>query len=83
VGDAEKVAGPGAYLALEVADCPDEEAQATVANSVTILDEDRVICESVQRNLASGSARPAVLSPRHEGGVALVHELVALALGGP
>jgi hypothetical protein len=83
VGDAEQVAGPGAYLALEVADCPVEEAPATVANSVAILDEVRVICESVQRNLASGSGRPAVPSPRHEGGVARVHELVARALGGP
>jgi choline monooxygenase len=53
-----------------------------VASSVAILDEDRVICEAVQRNLGSGLARPGVLSPRHEAGVALVQELVADALGG-
>ena len=71
------------YTFFASADCPDEEAEATVANSVTILDEDRVICEAVQRNLASGSSRSAVLSPRHEGGVALVHDLVAEALARP
>ena len=41
---------------------------AAVASSVAILDEDRAICEAVQRNLASGLARPGVLSPRHEAG---------------
>jgi choline monooxygenase len=52
-----------------------------VAGSVAILDEDRAICEAVQRNLASGLARPGVLSPKHEAGVALVQALVADALG--
>jgi len=51
-----------------------------VANSMTILEEDRVICEAVQRNLASGLARPGVLSPRHESGVALVQTLIAEAI---
>ena len=51
-----------------------------MASSVGVLDEDRVICEAVQRNLASGLARPGVLSPRHEGGVALVQRLVADAV---
>ena len=59
---------------------PAGEAEATVENSVRVLDEDRVICEAVQRNLASGVSRPPVLSPRHEGGVALVHHLVERAL---
>ena len=68
------------YTFFAAADCPEDEAVATVTNSVMIVEEDRVICESVQRNLASGSSRSAVLSPRHEGGVALVHELVARAL---
>ena len=51
-----------------------------MASSVAILDEDRAICEAVQRNLASGLARPGVLSPRHEAGVALVQTLVDDAL---
>ena len=68
------------YTFFASEDCPDEEARATVANSVTILDEDRTICEAVQRNLASGSSAPAVFSPSHEDGVALVHELVTRAL---
>ncbi|MGD0883045.1 MAG: SRPBCC family protein [Acidimicrobiales bacterium] len=59
---------------------PDDEARATVENSERVLDEDRVICEAVQRNLASGLSRAPVLSPRHEDGVALVHQLVERAL---
>lgn len=58
----------------------DDEVEGSVASSLAILDEDRVICESVQRNLASGLARPGVLSPRHEAGVALFQSLVADAL---
>jgi choline monooxygenase len=61
---------------------PVAEAEASVASSVAILDEDRTICEAVQRNLGSGLARPGVLSPRHEAGVALVQALVTDALGG-
>jgi choline monooxygenase len=64
-------------------DTPDAEVEAAVASSVGILEEDRAICEAVQRNLASGLARPGLLSPRHEAGVALVHRLVARALAGP
>jgi choline monooxygenase len=59
---------------------PRDEVEGAVAGSVGVLDEDRVICEAVQRNLASGLARPGVLSPRHEGGVALVQRLVADAV---
>jgi len=61
---------------------PLEVAEGAVASSVAILDEDREICEAVQRNLASGLVRPGVLSPRHEAGVALVQALVADALLG-
>ena len=59
---------------------PRDEVEGAVAGSVGVLDEDRVICEAVQRNLASGLARQGVLSPRHEGGVALVQRLVADAV---
>jgi choline monooxygenase len=68
------------YTFCFAADTPVEEAERAVAGSVAILDEDRAICEAVQRNLASGLARPGVLSPRHEAGVALVQSLVADAL---
>jgi choline monooxygenase len=34
------------------------------------LDEDKAICEAVQRNLDSGVYTTGVLSPRHEQGVA-------------
>jgi phenylpropionate dioxygenase-like ring-hydroxylating dioxygenase large terminal subunit len=56
------------------------EVERAVASSVGILEEDRRICEAVQRNLASGLAGPARLSPRHEGGVALLQGLVERAL---
>jgi choline monooxygenase len=42
----------------------------TVRLSEITLDEDRTICEAVQRNLDSGVYTTGVLSPRHEQGVA-------------
>jgi choline monooxygenase len=59
---------------------PADERSATIASSDTILEEDRVICEAVQRNMASGAYDGGVLSPRHEGGVAYVQSLVLRAL---
>jgi choline monooxygenase len=61
----------------------EEEAQAAVDISLAILEEDRDICEAVQRTLASGLALPGILSPRHERGVGLVRDLVAGALARP
>jgi choline monooxygenase len=58
----------------------DVEMEQAVSSSVGILEEDRRICEAVQRNLSSGLAGPARLSPRHEEGVALVQTLVERAL---
>ena len=46
-----------------------------------IHDEDRMICEAVQRGLASCLYAPGNLSPRHEQGVGLVQDLVEAALG--
>jgi choline monooxygenase len=52
------------------------DPSATDANAETvrigcqILDEDRAICEAVQRNLESGVYEHGRLSPRHENGVA-------------
>lgn len=61
---------------------PDEEVRATIASSDAILDEDRTICEAVQRNMASGVYTPGPLSPRHERGVAEVQRQVLAALEG-
>lgn len=47
----------------------------------TILDEDRVICERVQHNLAAGVYDTGVLSPRHENGVAAFQQWVRESLG--
>jgi choline monooxygenase len=62
---------------------PDNERHDAVASSTTILEEDRVICEAVQRNLSSGLYQAGPLSPRHEAGVALVQSLVRRALEAP
>jgi choline monooxygenase len=61
----------------------DDEIAATIASSDTILDEDRMICEAVQRNMACGLYERGVLSPRHEAGVEDVQRqvLAALAVG--
>lgn len=69
------------YIFFFAPSVPPSEAQRSIDSSVAILEEDRVICEAVQRNLSSGLARPGPLSPRHEGGVALVQSLVEQALG--
>ena len=50
--------------------------------SLEVLDEDRVICEAVQRNLESGVYDLGRLSPRHENGVAYLQSLVREAVGG-
>jgi choline monooxygenase len=68
------------YVFFFAEDTPLEEAQAAVASSNTILDEDRRICEAVQRNYSSGLYAGGVLSPRHERGVADVQRRVLRAL---
>ena len=42
---------------------------AVVDMGCTVLDEDRAICEAVQRNLEAGVYDVGVLSPKHENGV--------------
>ncbi len=59
---------------------PPDEQQAAVDSSTTVLDEDRAICEAVQRAMASGLYQGGWCSPRHEGGVRLVQALVAAAM---
>jgi len=61
-------------------DTSEHEAGAAVDSSIRILEEDRTICEAVQRNLTAGVFQPQVLSPRHEVGVQRVHSLVTRAL---
>jgi choline monooxygenase len=55
-------------------------AQAAVAASGAVLDEDRRIVEAVQANLNSGRYRPGPLSPRHEHGVRAFHDLIRQAV---
>ena len=59
----------------------DADAEKTsVASSEAIMEEDRIICEAVQRRLASGAYDSGLLSPRHEAGVAAFQRLVREAL---
>jgi choline monooxygenase len=48
--------------------------------SAQLMEEDRAICEAVQRNLESGAYDTGELSPRHEQGVAAFQELVRAAV---
>jgi choline monooxygenase len=57
-----------------------DECEATIASSDQILEEDRIICEAMQRNMSSGLYDGGVLSPRHENGVAYFQSLVLESL---
>ena len=52
-----------------------------VAMGCAVLDEDRAICEAVQRNLESGVYDTGRLSPRHENGVHAFQQWVRASLG--
>ena len=54
-----------------------------IAASEVIVDEDVMIVEATQRNLASGVYHSGLLSPRHENGLAAFHALIDSAVGGP
>jgi choline monooxygenase len=61
---------------------PDAAANAeTMRLSATTLDEDRAICEAVQRNLDAGVYDTGLLSPRHEQGVAAFQRWLREAVG--
>jgi choline monooxygenase len=47
-----------------------EACDAVISSSSQVTAEDVAICESVQRNLESGTYDSGWLSPKHEGGVA-------------
>jgi phenylpropionate dioxygenase-like ring-hydroxylating dioxygenase large terminal subunit len=56
------------------------EREAALAMCARVTDEDRRICEAVQRNLRAGIYRSGRLSPRHEGGVFAFQQRVRAAL---
>jgi choline monooxygenase len=53
-----------------------------LAFSATVCDEDRRICEAVQRNLSAGVYESGLLSPRHEHAVADFHRRILAARKG-
>ena len=57
-----------------------ESYEESMRMSAQLMEEDRAICEAVQRNLESGAYETGELSPRHEQGVAAFQELVRAAL---
>ena len=68
------------YLFADGADAAHQEA--SIKLSLELLDEDRRICEAVQRNLESGVYDSGTLSPRHEDGVGYFQSLVRAAVLG-
>lgn len=59
-----------------------ETRDAVIRASSQVTAEDVAICESVQRNLESGSYDTGWLSPKHEGGVAAFQRWVRESLDG-
>ena len=57
-----------------------DEVEASIASSDAILEEDRIICEAVQRNYESGAYAGGLLSPRFENGVEYVQSMVLRSL---
>jgi choline monooxygenase len=57
-----------------------EAREAALAMCARVTEEDRRICESVQRNLRAGVYRSGRLSPRHENGVFAFQERMRSAL---
>ncbi len=60
-----------------------QESEESARMSAQLMEEDRAICEAVQRNLESGAYDTGELSPKHEQGVAAFQELVRAALAAP
>ena len=55
------------------------DINAVIALSDTVMDQDRRMVESVQRNLEAGTYRGGLLSPRHEHGLQQFQDLVRAA----
>jgi choline monooxygenase len=70
------------YFFRDLSPVAQAENDEVVRLSLEVLDEDRAICEAVQRNLESGVYDHGRLSPRHEQGVAYLQSLVREAVGG-
>ncbi len=62
------------FVDPDAADVPD-----VIALADTVMEQDRRMVESVQRNLAAGTYHDGLLSPRHESGLAQFHHLVRAA----
>jgi choline monooxygenase len=56
-----------------------ERNRLDVDASSRICEEDKAICEAVQRNLNAGAYGSGLLSPRHEAGIADFHHRVRIA----
>ncbi len=69
------------YTYLFAPGTSEREQDASIKLSLELLEEDRRICEAVQRNLDAGVYQGGPLSPRHEGGVARFQSLVRTAVG--
>jgi choline monooxygenase len=65
------------YLFLEPGTVAAKESERL---SMLLMDEDRAMCEAVQRNLDAGVYDTGRLSPRHEQGVAQFQDLLRAAL---
>ena len=70
------------YFFRELSSTAQAENDEVVRLSLEVLDEDRAICEAVQRNLESGVYDHGRLSPRHEQGVGYFQSLVREAVDG-
>jgi choline monooxygenase len=69
------------YFFRDVSPAAHAANEEAVRLSLEVLDEDRKICEAVQRNLESGAYDAGRLSPRHENGVAYFQSLIREAIG--
>jgi choline monooxygenase len=68
------------YFFRDLSPAAQEQNGEVVRLSLEVLDEDRAICEAVQRNLESGAYDSGRLSPRHENGVAYFQSLIREAM---
>lgn len=70
------------YFFADVSPAAEQANADVVAMSTITLDQDRRICEAVQRNLDAGAYEAGRLSPRHENGVFHFQQRVREALAG-
>jgi len=70
------------FFFADVSPATDAARREVERFGVEVLDEDRRICEAVQRNLESGAYDVGRLSPRHEAGVLAFQQRVRRAVAG-